>query len=65
MIVPEILQYQISRSIGCLLKNKAICGVSVPNDARHVIVQKLALVVPGRNDVELDLTGTALASFTV
>lgn len=28
-----------------------------PNDPRKVIVKKLALVVPGRTDVELDLTG--------
>lgn len=28
-----------------------------PNDPRKVIVKKLALVVEGRNDMELDLTG--------
>lgn len=27
------------------------------NDARKVIVKKLALCVPGRDDMELDLTG--------
>ena len=34
-----------------------LCPVSVPEDPRHVVVQKLALVVEGRPDVELDLTG--------
>lgn len=28
-----------------------------PNDPRKVIVKKLALCVPGRDDMELDLTG--------
>lgn len=28
-----------------------------PNDPRKVIVKKLALVVEGRDDMELDLTG--------
>lgn len=28
-----------------------------PNDPRKVIVKKLALCVPGRDDMELDLSG--------
>ena len=31
--------------------------VVFPEDPRHVIVQKLALLVEGRDDVELDLSG--------
>lgn len=31
--------------------------LSVPNDPRRVIVQKLAVLVDGRADVEIDLTG--------
>ncbi len=30
---------------------------TVPNDKRHVIVQKLAIVAEGHADIEVDLTG--------
>ena len=33
------------------------CCCAVPNDPRRVIVTKLTLVVDGRPDVDLDLTG--------
>ena len=35
----------------------SICLFSEPDNPRKVIVKKLALCVPGRDDVELDLTG--------
>jgi len=34
------------------------CLCAVPNDPRRVIVTKLTLVVEGRPDVDIDLTGT-------
>lgn len=30
---------------------------AVPDDPRHIIVQKLAIVVDGRPDIEVNLTG--------
>jgi len=36
---------------------KLIDYCAVPNDSRRVIVTKLTLVVDGRPDVDLDLTG--------
>jgi len=33
--------------------------VSVPEDPRRVIVQKLAILVDGRPDMEVDLTGNS------
>jgi len=36
------------------------CWCAVPNDPRRVIVTKLTLVVDGRPDVDIDLTGKHL-----
>ena len=35
----------------------------VPSDPRHVIVQKLALIVDKRPDIELDLTNLGIALY--
>jgi len=35
----------------------SVCLCAVPNDPRRVIVTKLTLVVEGRPDVDIDLTG--------
>lgn len=42
-------------SLNACARNELL--LSVPNDPRRVIVQKLAVLVDGRADVEIDLTG--------
>lgn len=41
----------------CMLFQLYLIFLTVPNDPRRVIVQKLAVLVEGKSDVEIDLTG--------
>lgn len=45
----------------CVYAFPTVSNISaVPNDPRRVIVQKLAVLVEGKSDVEIDLTGGSL-----
>jgi len=56
-VVTNIAWYDAGIGYFFLRPLKLIDYCAVPNDSRRVIVTKLTLVVDGRPDVDLDLTG--------